>query len=310
MPPAVAQAPIVTSSGRGSRRSRTISSACSGVLIEPSTRRTSNGPDERREVASANSTMSNRSAIASRSSSRSRSVSWQPSHDANLTTPTRGRRGARAAGVDGRSSEALPSKAAPSSATREDRAVPADEEAAELAVAAQADAARHVPLERQPGAARRRCRGRAATSTVACIIRSGPQMKATAFAAIASLARSNSWVTTPTRPSHSGPARSTICATSMSPCAARATDLGDEQAVGRGPGAEEEADRADTRSRPARTSSMSGRSGASPMPPATITTSRPVALDRPATTQRPAEAELSPRLRRVRAGSPGPRRGW
>ena len=68
-----------------------ISSACSGVLTEPSTNRMSNGPDERFDVASANSTMSTRSAIASSSSSRSSSVSWQPSHEANLTTPIRGR---------------------------------------------------------------------------------------------------------------------------------------------------------------------------------------------------------------------------
>ena len=75
-----------------SARSRAISTACSGVEIEPSTRRTSNGPEDRRDVASANSTMSNRSAISRSSSSRSRIVSWQPSHEANLTTPTRGRR--------------------------------------------------------------------------------------------------------------------------------------------------------------------------------------------------------------------------
>jgi hypothetical protein len=78
-----------------------MSTACSGVLMEPSTKRMSNGPDDLFEVASANSTMSRRSAIARRSSSRSRSVSWQPSQDANLTTPMRGRRGvvAREAGT-------------------------------------------------------------------------------------------------------------------------------------------------------------------------------------------------------------------
>ena len=52
---------------------------------------------------------------------------------------------------------------------------------------------------------------------------------------------------------------------------------------------------------------MSGRSGARPIPPATMTTSRPViSLDRPAAAERPAQAE---RRRRARArsapGSPG-----
>ena len=46
MPPAVAQAPIVTSVAV-TARSRLISAACSGVLMEPSTNRMSNGPDER-----------------------------------------------------------------------------------------------------------------------------------------------------------------------------------------------------------------------------------------------------------------------
>ena len=84
-------------SSRGSavrRRSSTIRSRWAGSDTEPSTKSTSYGPGERDEVASGKSTISKCSTTASSSSSRSRSVSWQPSQEANLTTPTRGRRAA------------------------------------------------------------------------------------------------------------------------------------------------------------------------------------------------------------------------
>ncbi len=79
---------------------------------------------------------------------------------------------------------------------------------------------------------------------MACIIRSGPQMNATALRP-SQVARSNSWVTIPTRPSQSGPARSTVSLSSMSARGGQPPDLGDEQPVGRGPGPEVEPDRAD-----------------------------------------------------------------
>src|SRR6185369_14017362 len=55
----------------------------------------------------------------------------------------------------------------------------------------------------------------ASVAAAACIIRSGPHTKAVTREP-SQVARSNSWVTMPTRPSHSGPARSTISATSRS----------------------------------------------------------------------------------------------
>ena len=101
IPPAVAHAPIVTSRWV-TARSRAISSACSGVLIEPSTNRTSYGPAD--DARSPRRTRRGRpgSAIASSSSSRSRSVSWQPSHEANFTTPIRGRFGTELGARGGR----------------------------------------------------------------------------------------------------------------------------------------------------------------------------------------------------------------
>ena len=76
---------------------------------------------------------------------------------------------------------------------------------------------------------------------MACIIRSGPQMNATALRP-SHVARSNSWVTIPTRPSQSGPARSTVSPTSMSPAGGERADLRHVQPVGRRPGAEVEPD--------------------------------------------------------------------
>ena len=183
-------------------------------------------------------------------------------------------------------------KAGPSSASAEDRAVLAHEEAPELAVAAQADAAVHVPFEGDPDALVGSMPRSWSTSTVACIIRSGPQMKATAFAP-SQVARSNTWVTTPTRPSHSGPARSTVSRDlDVRRCAASASELVDVQPIGRRPGAEVEVDRCRCVSRSARHASMSGRSGREADAAGDdddVATGH--LLDRPAAAERAAQAE-------------------
>ena len=82
----------------------------------------------------------------------------------------------------------------------EDRAVAADEEAAELAVAAQADAAGHVPLERDPGpvaASMPRSRSDVDRGLHHPL---RPADEGDGFAAVPARARSKSWVTTPTAP--------------------------------------------------------------------------------------------------------------
>ena len=177
MPPAVAHAPIVTRSFASARR-RAISTACSGVEIEPSTRRTSNGPDERREVASANSTISKRSAISRRSildvEDRQLAAVARGELDDADSRPAGG--GGAAGGVvraGGGGSGAgahrdvhhRPSRrrSSPSSATLKTGPSLHTKPGPELAVAAQPDAALHVPLEGHPGvlvAGRRGRRGR------------------------------------------------------------------------------------------------------------------------------------------------------
>ena len=186
------------------------------VLIEPSTSRTSYGPSERRDVASGNSTMSNRSPIGEQlvlevEQRQLAAVARGELDDADA-------RPAGGADPTGGTSQPLRRERRTELGEAEDRAVLADEEAAHLAVAAQADAALHVPLERDPRPVSSGMPRSKRTSTVACIIRSGPQTNASVRRP---MDRSNRWVTMPTRPDQSGPARSTVSVTSMSPRAAR-----------------------------------------------------------------------------------------
>ena len=90
MPPAVAQAPIVTSAFE-TRRTSWIRSASCGVVIEPSTMERSYGPSTSALDASRKEAISTSPAIASSSSSQSSSVSWQPSQEANFQTASFGR---------------------------------------------------------------------------------------------------------------------------------------------------------------------------------------------------------------------------
>ena len=89
MPPAVAQAPIVTRN-RVSRRTWRIRSTSAGVVIEPSTSAMSNGPGSTWLLASRKYTISSLPAKANSSSSSARNESWQPSHEANLNTASLG----------------------------------------------------------------------------------------------------------------------------------------------------------------------------------------------------------------------------
>ena len=85
IPPAVAQAPIVTRRFESARTSLIRSASCAFVT-EPSTSERSYGPSTRAAPASRKYAMSISPASASSSSSQSRSESWQPSQDANFQT--------------------------------------------------------------------------------------------------------------------------------------------------------------------------------------------------------------------------------
>src|SRR5512143_2464097 len=137
MPPAVAQAPIVTRK-RDCLRTCWMRSASCEVVIEPSTSVTSYGPFTTSREASRKFAISTSPTTARSSSSQSRSDSWQPSHEANLNTAS-----------FGRATSHLPhAEEVPDPVVAEDRAVLAHEERAELAVPAHADRALHVALHR------------------------------------------------------------------------------------------------------------------------------------------------------------------
>jgi hypothetical protein len=89
MPPAVAQAPMVTRTPDCSRISR-IRRSSAAVVIEPSTSETSYGPPITALEASAKAAICTCSASVSSSSSQSSSVSWQPSQEANFHTASVG----------------------------------------------------------------------------------------------------------------------------------------------------------------------------------------------------------------------------
>src|SRR5919108_2760160 len=91
MPPAVAQAPRVTSE-RDSARIFRILSASSGVVMDPSTSDRSYGPLITALEASGKYAITIRSASASSSSSQESTLSWHPSQDANFHTASLGLR--------------------------------------------------------------------------------------------------------------------------------------------------------------------------------------------------------------------------
>src|SRR6266536_634362 len=144
MPPAVAHAPMVISV-RDWSRIRWMRSASAGVVTDPSTSEMSYGPASLVLVASVKCAMSISAARASSSSWQSSSVSWQPSQDASFHTASFGRVISQLPYREQRRRSLI----------TDDGAVPAQQQRAELAMAAFGDAAAHVPLQRDPDASRR-----------------------------------------------------------------------------------------------------------------------------------------------------------
>src|SRR6478672_6968154 len=144
MPPAVAQAPMVTRK-RDMRRTSWMRSASCGVVIDPSTSERSYGPFTTARDASGKLAISTAPASASSSSSQSSRLNWQPSQDENFQTASFGLR------VAAISNLSLPE---PFFDCRigEYGSVLADEERPKLAMAAQPDGALHVALHRDKDA--------------------------------------------------------------------------------------------------------------------------------------------------------------
>ena len=183
-----------------------------------------------------------------------------------------------------------------------DRAVAADERRAELAVAAVADPALHVALHRDVDPLRRRRRARAAPARAKRIMISGPQTNAVA-APGRSARRRRASATTPTLPSQPASAR-VDGDVDLESCAASArapSGRAGRRACGCRRAARPRRSRARCASDAGR---ATGRSGARPMPPATITTSPPGRLlDRPGVAERPAHAEHRARARAAQIAS-------
>src|ERR1700756_543022 len=135
-PPAVAHAPMVTSSLDCSRISRM---RCSSwwVVIDPSTSDTSYGPPTIALDASAKVAICTWSARVSSSSSQSSRVSWQPSQEANFHT----------ANVVGLTLNLLPLQQRAGNVVTDDGAVAAQQQRTQLAMTAPADSALHVAFQ-------------------------------------------------------------------------------------------------------------------------------------------------------------------
>ena len=144
IPPAVAQAPIVTRT-LDARRIWWILSASCGVVIDPSTSARSYGPFPTARDASRKFAISISPVTARSSSSQSRRLSWQPSQEASLKTASRGFFLEAISDLPHGDEVAHPR-------VRENRTIAADEERADLAVPAEPDRAFHVPLERDVNA--------------------------------------------------------------------------------------------------------------------------------------------------------------
>src|SRR3990172_11346180 len=145
MPPAVAQAPIVTRSFDAVRIAR-MRSASFAVVIEPSTRERSYGPLTSAREASRKSAITSRAATASKSSSQFSRVNWQPSQDANFQTAS--------LGLGAAMSDVLVLEPSADAVVAKDRAVLAHELGSELAVAAEPHRALHVALHGKEDAVR------------------------------------------------------------------------------------------------------------------------------------------------------------
>src|SRR5271167_967420 len=89
IPPAVAQAPIVTRNFEF-RRTCWMRSASCGVVMDPSTSERSYGPFNTARDASAKLAISTSPATANSSSSQSSRLNWQPSQEANFQTASFG----------------------------------------------------------------------------------------------------------------------------------------------------------------------------------------------------------------------------
>src|ERR1035441_5166214 len=137
MPPAVAHAPIVTRNFEARRMPWILSASCA-VVIDPSTRERSYGPFTTAREASGKLAISTASATASNSSSQSKRLNWQPSHDENFQTASLGLRLAI--------SDLRPTEQRRNTIKGKHRAV--------LAVTAQANAAFHVAFHGQVGTLR------------------------------------------------------------------------------------------------------------------------------------------------------------
>src|SRR5216683_3693604 len=140
MPPAVAQAPMVTRYFEA-RRTWWIRSASCGVVMDPSTSERSYGPFTFARDASRKLAISTSPATASSSSSQSSRLSWQPSQEANFQTAS--------FGLCLRAISYLPlCEQAVHTAVLEDGPILADEVWSVLAVPTEADGTFHVALHR------------------------------------------------------------------------------------------------------------------------------------------------------------------
>src|SRR6478672_7806004 len=152
MPPAVAQAPIVTRK-RDILRTSWMRSASCAVVIEPSTRERSYGPLTTARDASGKLAISTAPATASKSSSQSSRLNWQPSNDENFQTASFGLRLAVISclivrGSIRRALDVAFDEPVLDRGIAEHRPILADEERSELAVPTVADGAFHVALHR------------------------------------------------------------------------------------------------------------------------------------------------------------------
>src|SRR6266852_6505862 len=140
MPPAVAQAPMVTRYFEA-RRTWWIRSASCGVVMDPSTSERSYGPFTFARDASRKLAISTSPATASSSSSQSSRLSWQPSQEANFQTAS--------FGLCLRAISYLPLCEQPlHTAVLEDGPILADEVWPVLAVPTEADGTLHIALHR------------------------------------------------------------------------------------------------------------------------------------------------------------------
>src|SRR5215469_12039717 len=138
MPPAVAQAPMVTRYFEA-RRTCWIRSLSCGVVMDPSTSERSYGPFTFARDASRKLAISTSPATASNSSSQSSRLNWQPSQEANFQTASLGLCGTSDLPQPEEGFYAVVSKHGP---------VLADEAGTKLAMAAKSHRTFHVALHR------------------------------------------------------------------------------------------------------------------------------------------------------------------